>query len=320
MNGMANILAEDPLVSVIMPLYNKRPYVARSVKSVLEQTYANWELIIMDDGSTDGSADAVPSGDSRIKLLRQTNMGPSAARNNAVSAASGQYLAFIDADDLYYPFKLEHEVGLLWNAGKAEWMMSAYDWLAGGKTTRHYMRDINGSEIKEETRVFDKALNQLTVAGWPSDGLFMEKKLFERLKGFNEGMRYGEISELILRCAAMQPRVLICHMPLYLHVDVPGSTAKIANRDEFPRQMGESLNVLRKKFPEYEAVLMRNSRDHMLAYGTSLVLQGNGKEARKFLAREFPYKHDRRWFKVWAASWLPVHFVIHLTKGCKRNG
>src|SRR5271157_4444878 len=98
-----------PLVSVIMPLYNKRPYVERSIESISSQTYSNWELIIVDDGSTDGSADVVPRDDRRIKLLRQANSGPGAARNRGTEMASGDYLAFIDADDCYYPFKLEHE-------------------------------------------------------------------------------------------------------------------------------------------------------------------------------------------------------------------
>ncbi|MDA8326753.1 MAG: glycosyltransferase family 2 protein [Nitrospiraceae bacterium] len=302
-----------------MPLYNKRPYVARSIASVMEQTYTDWELIIVDDGSTDGSADAVALSDPRIRLMRQTNKGPAAARNKAAHEASGQYVAFIDADDCYYPFKLEHEMELLWKADKAEWMMSAYDYNKDGKTTRHYMKDINGAELKDETRVFDNALNQLTVAGWPSDGLFMRKSLFERLAGFNEDMRYGEISELILRCAAMQPRVLMCHLPLYLHIDVPGSTAKVTKKNEFSRQMGKSLNELGKKYPQYEGFLMRRSCELMISYGASLVLEGRGREARRFLSDEFPFGHGMRWLKIWAASWLPSELVMHLLKAVKER-
>ncbi|MDA8388816.1 MAG: glycosyltransferase family 2 protein [Nitrospiraceae bacterium] len=307
-----------PLISVIMPLYNKRPYVARSIGSIMEQTYRAWELIIVDDGSTDGSSDAVPRGDRRIKLLRQANMGPAAARNKAFRAAAGQYLAFIDADDCYYPYKLEHEMGLLWQRQKAEWMMSAYDYQLNGRTTRHYMKDIGGAEIKEETRVFEDALTELTVAGWPSDGLFMKKTLFERLSGFNEDMRYGEITELILRCALMQPRVLICHIPLYLHIDVPESTAKATkHKNEYHRHMGMSLHDLGKKYPRYAAFLMSGSSACMISYGASLVLGGRGKEARRFLREEFPFERDIRWWKLWTTSWLPARLLVRMLKTVK---
>ena len=305
-----------PLASIIMPPYNKRPYVARAIDSVMKQTCRGWELIIVDDGSTDGSADVVPRGDPRIKLLRQDNMGPAAARNAAVREAAGEYLAFIDADDCYYPFKLEHEMGLLWKGRKAEWMMSAYDYRLNGRTTRHYMKDIKGMAIDRETVVVGDALSQLTVAGWPSDGLFMKKTLFERLApGFNEKMRYGEITELILRCSVTEPRVLICHVPLYLHIDVPGSTAKVGlYKDEYLRQMGGSLYELGKKHHGYAGFLMGRSRASMISYCASLVLAGRHTEARRFLREEFPFGRDMRYWKMWAATWLPARLLAPLAR------
>lgn len=310
--------AGTPFVSVIMPLYNKRPYVLRSIESVRNQTWPDWELIIVDDGSSDGSPDMVPRGDARIKLMSQPNRGPAAARNRAVRAASGDYLAFIDADDCYYPFKLEHEMGLLWKGRKAEWMMSAYDYRLNGKTTRHYIKDINGTEINRETGVFEDALGELTVSGWPSDGLFMRKALFERLAGFDEGMRYGEITELILRCAVREPRVLICHLPLYLHIDVPGSTAKARlYKEKYFLRMGQSLYRLGKKHPRHAGLLMERSRANMAAYCASLILGGRRSEARRFLREEFPFGRDIGYWKLWAASRLPSELLAGLMKAAK---
>lgn len=306
-------MVRDPLVSVIMPLYNKRPYVLRSIESIERQSYPHWELIIVDDGSTDGSADVVPCDDSRIRLFRQDNRGPAAARNKAASMASGDYLALIDADDCYYPFKLEREITLLCKEHKADWMMSAYDYELNGVTRRYYMKDIGNTEINDRTSVFDNALNQLTVAGWPSDGLFMKRALFEQLGGFNEEMRYGEITEFIMRCAVTQPRVLICHEPLYLHIDVPESTAKVSrHRNIYPRLMGESLYELAKRYPGYSGFLMRSSCGHMITYGATLVWGGRGKEARKFLLEEFPFDRDARWWKLWFGSWVPVSLLRYL--------
>jgi len=96
-----------PLVSVIIPLYNKRPFVRRAVESVRKQTFTNWELIIVDDGSTDGSCSEIPGDDSRIRLIHQENKGPGAARNAGLARARGEYVAFLDADDEWLPFFLE---------------------------------------------------------------------------------------------------------------------------------------------------------------------------------------------------------------------
>jgi glycosyltransferase involved in cell wall biosynthesis len=96
-----------PLVSVIIPLYNKRPFIKRAIESIQKQTFANWELIIVDDGSTDGSCSEIPDDDSRIQLIHQENKGPGAARNAGLARARGEYVAFLDADDEWLPLFLE---------------------------------------------------------------------------------------------------------------------------------------------------------------------------------------------------------------------
>ncbi len=298
----------DPLVSVIMPLYNKRSYVRRAIESVQKQTYAHWELIIVDDGSTDGSSELVPKDDERIKLFRQENRGAGAARNRAVEMSSGDYIAFLDADDYYYPFKLQKGIEFLCKERKAEWMVSAYDHDITGMVKSYYIKDINNVEIKDETIVFDDAFKQLRVSGWPSDGLFVKRSLFERLGGFNEEMRFCEISEFIVRCAAMQPRILICHIPLYfIMLDVTGSTSKaFSRRYDYFEQMGKTFYLLSKKYPEYSGLLAPRGRDYMSSYGAWLILEGRRKEARQFLYEDFPYARDIRWWKIWAGSLLPV--------------
>lgn len=111
------------LVSVVMPAYNCESVLAESVASVLAQTFRNWELVIVDDASTDKSfsvAQAIASRDDRIRVIRlSTNGGVANARNQGMNAARGQYLAFLDSDDLWLPEKLRaqlefmqrHEIG-----------------------------------------------------------------------------------------------------------------------------------------------------------------------------------------------------------------
>ena len=100
-------------VSVIMPAYNAAAYIAESIKSVLSQSYPYWELIIVDDGSTDKTKDIVQSfvaKDTRIKYLWQPNGKQAKARNTGIEHASGEWIAFLDSDDLWMPSKLEQQL------------------------------------------------------------------------------------------------------------------------------------------------------------------------------------------------------------------
>lgn len=108
------------LVSIIMPCYNSEKYISESINSVLDQTYTNFELIIIDDSSTDTSINIISEyQDNRIKLIKSnTNQGVAAARNKGIVAAKGKYIAFLDSDDLWIPSKLEKQITLLesgWN-------------------------------------------------------------------------------------------------------------------------------------------------------------------------------------------------------------
>ena len=105
------------LVSIIMPAFNSSKTILDSINSVQSQTYQNWEMIIIDDGSTDNTKDIITPflSDYRIKYLRQLNSGPSIARNNGINKAKGKYLAFLDSDDLWKPNKLEIQIKYLHN-------------------------------------------------------------------------------------------------------------------------------------------------------------------------------------------------------------
>jgi glycosyltransferase involved in cell wall biosynthesis len=102
-----------PLVSVVMPAYNRADYIGAAIASVLRQSYPHWQLHIVDDGSRDGTPDVVRGfTDTRILYLQQPNAGQSAARNRAIAAAGGQYICFLDSDNLWNADKLEYQVGL----------------------------------------------------------------------------------------------------------------------------------------------------------------------------------------------------------------
>ena len=103
----------NPSVSIIMPAYNAEKYIDEAIDSVISQTFANWELIIVNDGSTDDTqkiVEAYVSSDTRIKLINQENKRLGAARNEGIKNAKGEWVAFLDADDLWVDVKLEKQL------------------------------------------------------------------------------------------------------------------------------------------------------------------------------------------------------------------
>ena len=105
---MSSAPTTSPLVSVVVPLYNKRHTIGRAIDSVLAQTWRDFELIVVDDGSTDGSAErAAACDDTRVKVIRQRNAGPGAARNRGAAEGTTEFVAFLDADDAWAPRFLE---------------------------------------------------------------------------------------------------------------------------------------------------------------------------------------------------------------------
>lgn len=100
----------DPLVSVVIPVYNRAHCIEKTIRSVLNQTWSRKEIIIVDDGSTDKTSDVVKAEFPEVVLLRQENRGVSAARNAGIRAATGKYIAFLDSDDIWFATKLEKQV------------------------------------------------------------------------------------------------------------------------------------------------------------------------------------------------------------------
>ena len=98
------------MVSVIIPAYNKMEYTKRCIKSVLSQTYSDIEVIVVDDGSSDGTKDMLYQFHHEITVVRQVNQGASAARNKGIEMARGEFIALLDCDDMYHPQKLELSV------------------------------------------------------------------------------------------------------------------------------------------------------------------------------------------------------------------
>lgn len=117
---MSKQMLKPGMVSIVMPCYNGENFIKETIDSVLKQTYTNWELLVIDDGSKDDSPSIVnkyASDDSRIKLIKQQNAGSAVARNNGIRHSKGQFLALLDSDDIWLPGFLESQIRFIRQKG-----------------------------------------------------------------------------------------------------------------------------------------------------------------------------------------------------------
>jgi glycosyltransferase involved in cell wall biosynthesis len=103
---------KTPLVSVIVPTYNYAEFIGEAIKSVLDQTIQDFEILVIDDGSTDNTKEVVLSFGDKVRYFYQSQQGPAKARNKGIVESKGEYIAFLDADDVWLPSKLEKQVNL----------------------------------------------------------------------------------------------------------------------------------------------------------------------------------------------------------------
>lgn len=201
-----------------MPLYNKAPYVRKAVESVVRQTFADWELIVVDDGSDDGGAELVKAfSDTRIRLLQQQNMGVSSARNNGVAAARGDYLCFLDADDWWADSYLDAIHGLIARHTDAGIYSTAYYLVKNGR-----QRQASIGVAAEFTEgiidycsVYAKTLCMPVFTG----ATCVPRRIFDEQQGFNRLLSLGEDFDLWLHIEQKHPVVLLNQPLAYYNQD-----------------------------------------------------------------------------------------------------
>ena len=216
----------SPRVSVIMPLYNKAPYAKKAVESVLAQSYKDWELIVVDDGSTDGSPQVVLDlPDERCRVYAQGNQGVSAARNHGVNLAKGELIAFLDADDWWDETYLEKMVQFAEEFPEAGLWASNYWYVKRGKTR---------IAVKQKTGYFDYAEAYLKNDAMPvwTGAVMMRKEVFDEAGGFPLGIKIGE-DFLLWSKVALEHQFAFLDKPLaYYNNDLPATSR--ATRNMYP--------------------------------------------------------------------------------------
>ncbi|MEW5676001.1 glycosyltransferase [Flavobacterium enshiense] len=225
-----------PLFSVIIPLYNKEKHLKNTLLSVLDQTYPDFEILVVNDGSTDRSMDILHQfNDSRIVIIEQTNQGVSSARNHGIEKASGKLIAFLDADDYWFSNHLEVMAALYFDFPQAGMYCSRYKI----KLAKNNLYSPNPTNIKPDFRgmvpdFFHSSL--VDRVAWTSI-VVIPKPVLQSVGGFTTTVSNGQDLELWIKVAVKHPVAISNTVTAHYHFEIADSLAK--------------RNILKKKLMDF---------------------------------------------------------------------
>jgi glycosyltransferase involved in cell wall biosynthesis len=213
--------AKTPLVSVIIPTHNRGWAIAEAIDSVLEQDFRDYELIVVDDGSTDNTSDILQSYGNTVTVIYQSNKGVSAARNRGIEASTGELIAFLDSDDLWLPRKLSRQVAFFKVHPDAMINQTEEQWIRNGVRVNPKNRHHKFSGM-----IFERSLELCLVS--PS-AVMVRRHLFESVGLFDVDLPACEDYDLWLRVS--------CRYPVYL-IDIPLIIKRGGHDDQLSRAPG----------------------------------------------------------------------------------
>lgn len=205
-----------PKVSVIIPAFNRAQYISKALESVLAQTYGNYEIVVVDDGSTDATVAALEPYRERISYIYQPNRGVSAARNTGIAASCGEFLAFLDSDDLFLSDKLAAQVAFLDGNSQVDLVASGWTHI-----------DQEGAPLdRAEPWLHSERLDLatlLTSCPFILQSSLVRREWLEQVRGFDEELRRAEDWDLFLRLAHEGCQMAWLRQPVCLYRIHPNS-------------------------------------------------------------------------------------------------
>ena len=253
--------------SVIIPLYNKAPYVRKALETVCAQTYRDYEIIVINDGSTDNSSIIAEEylksiGGVNYKIINQPNAGVAAARNNGVAQANGDYLAFLDADDWWKPTYLEQMARLIDDYPDAGLYACNYIYYKPGKT--RIALNIPTGYINYPKAYYESG----SMPVWTGATL-IPRKVYEAMSGFPVSIKLGEDFLLWAKIAMRYPIALLNEPLAYYNNDVPATLRATRNLHKPEQHMLFNLGLIGDEAIRLEAKGNENSTAENLAYNLS---------------------------------------------------
>ena len=221
-----------PLISCIVPVFNGARYIKQALESIWEQTYQPLEIIVVDDGSTDDTKHIVQAIDRPVRYVSQNRMGPAAARNRGIAMSQGEFLAFLDSDDLWHSGKLSKQFAKFSSNPEIDACVTFVN---------HFVEiDSRRKEIRYQgkQRLYD-------VPGYITQTLLAKRTTFEKVGNFDQTLNYGDANEWFLRVADSGLRVeLLPEVLVYrrLHGENHSRQGVSAGLDEHLRIIKASLD------------------------------------------------------------------------------
>ena len=213
----------DVLVSCIVPVHNCEAYLAESIESILAQPHRPLEVIVVDDGSTDGTAAVIRSFGNHVLGVTQANAGPAVARNTGLAAARGELIAFNDSDDLWTPGKLALQMALLEAKPELDFCVA-------------HVQNFWVEEMRDEADRFKGHRRAEPIAGWVTPTLLARRSAFDRVGSMRPELGHGDSADWFLRAreAGLQgellPDVLLRRR---IHANNRSRITAAQSRDEF---------------------------------------------------------------------------------------
>ncbi|MGY5851063.1 glycosyltransferase family 2 protein [Salegentibacter sp. F14] len=263
----------SPAISIITPTFNRAHFLGRMIKSVLAQSFSNWELIILDDGSIDHTEEVVKTyDDPRITYFYFKHSGAGDKRNEGIRRAKSQYITFIDSDDEAFPDWLEKI---------NEKILKNYSLISCG-----YER----IQLKTKDIILPQEMGNLDIkVNFKSGTLCIEKKVLQEVGGFDPRLKSGLNTDLILR---ISPYILNNNFN-FIHIDEAlirvheHSKNRIRNNNQ--AVLSGTLALLEKHKPWF-LKNPKKHRDYLGVVGVGLAIKGNFKESRDFFIKAFKIK------------------------------
>ncbi|MBL7215323.1 MAG: glycosyltransferase [Phycisphaerae bacterium] len=276
-------------ISTVIPVYNNERFVGRAIESVLKQTVPAHEIVVVDDGSTDGTADVVRSFGEKVTLIQQSNAGVSAARNTGIQAAKGNWIAFLDSDDEWLPEKIQLQLELLGRNPDLMWMTGNYEECLCDENRRaphalpqRCLQFLCGKDY------YDSYLHAIQLYQWGHTScMLIWRQVFDEVGMFNTDISLAEDMDLWLRIGYHYPKVGFLAKPLSIyHLTVSNSLMTAGHSKslyaafiERHFDIAESEGVLDEFVPAAGAIMRRWIR--------GMLFEG-GKEEIRQLLRQFP--------------------------------
>lgn len=300
--------------SIVIPLYNKANYIENTLRSVLNQTFTDYEIIVINDGSTDNSVVKVLEfNDSRIQLYNQKNQGASVARNLGIEKAKYDYIAFLDADDLWMPNHLETLKTLIHNFPNVGIFASRYKLVF--RNGKNYTPKFNGISADFEGIVPDYFDASLTYPISTSSSIVIPKYVFKKTGYFKPAISSGQDVDMWIRIASNYPVAISNKVTAsYLHYiedslsKTPILDKKLKDFNDY-KQLEESNPSLKKYLDLYR-----------IEYALQYKIAGESKKSKELFKNILKENIS---FKTKIIYFLPRYiliFLLKLKKFLRKNG